>query len=117
MIICGKGKAKARSKVVRPTLGESETKSLERVVASLAKKYSYSVYPHERDDLKQTIWYLILIAKEKYDPGKGVPFEAWAYYYANMKLIDHFWQGANLPQTKGAFTLLHTKAHELTELD
>ena len=115
MITCGKGKAKTRSKVVRPTLDKNEVKALERVVASLTKKYSYSVFSHERDDLKQTIWYLMLIAKEKYDPDREVPFEAWAYYYANMKLVDHFWQGANLPQTKGAFTLLHTKAGRLYE--
>ena len=116
MITCGKRKPK-RSKVLRPSRGRNGTKSLERVAETLTKKYSYSVYSHERNDLKQTIWYLILVAKTKYDPRRGVPFEAWAYYYANMKLRDHFWSGANLPQTKGTFTLLHTKGFKIVEFD
>lgn len=90
-----------------PTCGKND---LDRVAASLVKKYSYSVYSHEIEDLRQTIWYLILIAKKKYKPERGVPFEAWAHYYARMKLRDHFGRGINLPETKGAFTLLHNKA-------
>ena len=115
MIICGKRKTRTRNEVTRPSVGKYEVKALERVVSSLAKKYSYSVYPHERDDLKQTIWYLVLIAYEKYDPHKEIPFEAWAYYYTSMKLRDHFWRRSNLPGTKGTFTLLHTKAIRLRE--
>jgi hypothetical protein len=59
--------------------------------------------------------YLVLKAKEKYNPNRKVPFEAWAYYYARMKLRDHFWRGNNLPGTKGTFTLLHIKARQLHE--
>ncbi|WP_036223043.1 sigma factor [Mesoaciditoga lauensis] len=115
MIICGKRKPAKRNKGVVPLLNEKEFKSLERVVSSLMKKYTYSVYEHELQDLKQTIWYLVIISKAKYDPKRGIPFEAWAYYYAKMKLRDHFWRGTNFPQTKGAFTLLHTKAKKLYE--
>ena len=112
MITCGKRKTRTRNEKAFDEVGFEE---LKRVVASLAKRHTRSVHSHEMDDLKQTIWYLILIAYEKYDPHKGVPFEAWAYYYTSMKLRDHFWRRSNLPGTKGTFTLLHTKASRLRE--
>ena len=112
MITCGKRKTSSRNEKVFDEVGFEE---LKRVVASLVKRHTNSVYSHEMDDLKQTIWYLVLKAKEKYDPKRGVPFEAWAYYYTKMKLRDHFWRGSNLPGTKGTFTLLHTKASKLYE--
>ncbi len=115
MIICGKRKKAKTNEVLHPSPDKNEMKDLERVAAALTNKYFYSVYPYEREDLKQTIWYLIFVSKSKYDPVKKIPFEAWVYYYADMKLRDHFWRGTNLPQTKGTFTLLHTKATKLYE--
>ncbi len=115
MIICGR-KTKI-NKILRHAPVKNDTKLLERVAATLTRKYSYSVYKHELNDLKQTIWYLMILAKVKYDPNRGAPIEAWAYYYANMKLRDHFWRGANLPQTKGSFTLLHTKGFKIVEFE
>jgi DNA-directed RNA polymerase specialized sigma subunit len=112
MITCGKRRIRTKNEIV---IDEVRYEELERVVASLVKRHRGSVYSHEIEDLKQTIWYLVLKAKEKYNPNRKVPFEAWAYYYARMKLRDHFWRGSNLPGTKGSFTLLHIKAERLYE--
>lgn len=117
MITCGKRKRTKRNEALRQTLDKNDMKDIEMVVATLTKKYLHSVYSYEIDDLKQTIWYLIFMAKTKYDPQKEIPFKAWAHYYANMKLTDHFWRGANFPETKGAFTLLHTRAFGFVEFD
>lgn len=92
------------------TCGTKRKNEIERVVNSLAKKYARSVYRHEAEDLRQTIWYLVMMAKDRFNPDRKVPFEAWAYYYADMKLKDHFGRGVNLPKTKGLFTLLHSRA-------
>jgi DNA-directed RNA polymerase specialized sigma24 family protein len=82
---------------------------LESVFRTLKRKYAYSVYPCEIEDLEQTIWYLILLAIEKYDESRG-SLKNFAFYFANQKLKDHFWRRVNLPESKGNFTLLHMKA-------
>ena len=88
---------------------KSETNELTQIFYKLKKKYAYSVYPSEREDLEQTIWYLMLLAMKKYDPKRGT-LQNFAYYFADQKLKDHFWRRVNLPETKGNFTLLHLKA-------
>lgn len=89
---------------------------IERIVHALAKKYSHSVYHYEFEDLCQTIWYLILVAKKKYDPKRG-SFERFAFYFADLKLKDHFWRGANFPEVKGEFSLLHIRARFIGEAE
>ncbi len=99
--------------------GKKKTKNnlneIERVVHVLAKKYSHSVYHYEFEDLCQTIWYLVLVAKKKYDPLRGT-FKRFAFYFADLKLKDHFWRGANFPEVKGEFSLLHIKACFIDEV-
>ncbi|WP_456399309.1 hypothetical protein [Mesoaciditoga sp.] len=88
---------------------ESKIEELKRIFYKLRRKYLYSVHSSEREDLEQTIWYLMLLAMKKYDPKRGT-LQNFAYYFSDQKLKDHFWRGANLPETKGSFTLLHLKA-------
>ncbi len=95
---------------------KSYPNELEPVVRSLTRKYAHSVNTSEFDDLCQTIWYLILVAKKKYDPIRG-SFKRFAFYFANMKLKDHFWRSTNLPETKGEFSLLHIKAYFVNETE
>ncbi len=90
--------------------------NLKDTVSRLVRKYSYSVRKCERKDLEQTVWFLLLLAKKKYNSQIG-DFQGFAYYFADRKLKDHFWRRANLPSTKGAFTLLHMKANFANEGD
>ncbi|GEM_PF-1407609 len=99
------------------TFGKKEKNSLAElkpIFYALRKKYVHSVYPPEVEDLEQTIWYLILLAIEKYEPKKGT-LRNFAFYFSDQKLKDHFWRRVNLPQTQGKFTLLHLKATFMEE--
>ena len=97
-------------------MSRNDLNEIERVVHALAKKYHNSVYKCEFEDLCQTIWYLVLMAKKKYDPSRG-SFKRYAFYFANLKLKDHFWRGANFPGIKKDFSLLHIKAHFTDEIE
>ncbi len=89
---------------------------IERVVRKIVKNYSHSVRRCEFEDLCQTVWYLVLIAKQKYNPSIGT-FEGFAYYFVNMKLKDHFGRGVNLPYTDGNFSLLQIRADLIEDTD
>lgn len=86
------------------------TDKTEEVVRHLVKEYARSVKKCEFEDLCQTVWYLVLLSAKKYDPSKGKSIEAYAYYFANMKLKDHFHRRVKLPETDGTFSLLQIKA-------
>jgi|UniRef100_A0A7V3VSD0 DNA-directed RNA polymerase specialized sigma24 family protein len=87
---------------------------IEIVVRTIVKNYAHSVRRCEFEDLCQTVWYLVCLAKTKYDPQKG-PFESFAYYFADLKLKDHFGRRVKLPGTDGTFSLLQFKTDLLED--
>ncbi len=100
--------------------GEREAKKMdkmERVVRKLVSKYAGSVRRCEFEDLCQTIWYLVLSSKKTYNPSKGKSPESYAFYFADMKLKDHFGRRVNLPGTSGVFSLLQFKADMIEDTE
>jgi DNA-directed RNA polymerase specialized sigma subunit len=102
------------------TYGKREAKKMdkmERAVRKLVSKYAHSVRKCEFEDLCQTIWYLVISSKKTYDPSKGKSPESYAYYFADMKLKDHFGRRVNLPGTSGVFSLLQFKADMIDDTE
>lgn len=90
---------------------------MERVVRHLVKSYARSVRRCEIEDLYQTVWYLVLLSVKSYDPSQSKSIESYAYYFADMKLRDHFWRRVKLPETDGSFSLLQIKANMMEDME
>ncbi|HEU24273.1 MAG TPA: hypothetical protein ENO32_04095, partial [Mesoaciditoga lauensis] len=90
--------------------GEIKMVEMEKTVRAIVKKYAYSVKRDEFEDLCQTVWYLVLLSEKTYDSQKGMSPQSYAYYFADMKLRDHFDRQIKLPGTDGDFSLLRMKA-------
>ncbi len=83
---------------------------MEKIVRAIVKKYAHSVKKDEFEDLCQTVWYLVLFSEKTYNGQKGMSPQSYAYYFADMKLRDHFDRQVKLPGTDGKFSLLRMKA-------
>lgn len=83
---------------------------MEKVTRAIVKKYANSVRKNEFEDLCQTVWYLVLLSSKSYNDQKGMSPQSYAYYFADMKLRDHFDRQIKLPGTDGTFSLLQMKA-------
>jgi len=77
----------------------------------LVKKLSSELYLrykerlYSREDLEQTVWYLAILAKTKYDPAKG-SFVNYLCYYVKRKIAAHM-NGESLPKVAGSPFSLH----------
>ncbi|WP_161848170.1 sigma factor [Athalassotoga saccharophila] len=90
---------------------------MEKTVRAIVKKYAHSVKRDEFEDLCQTVWYLVLLSEKTYDKQKGMSPQSYAYYFADMKLRDHFDRQIKLPGTDGEFSLLRMKAISFEDTD